>query len=563
MKSFKILSIAFLAFAVGATAQDLESAKKAIDGEQYEKAKGILKGLVVTKPDFGKNYFMLGNLYLTQKIQDSAAIFFNKGLLAKNDANFNNIGLAQIELENEKPAVAKAIFDKITLSIRKKDFEENLYIGRAYMAGPKPDFKSALTYLEKAKLVQPNDAQVLLSLGDAHYGVRNNNDAFSAYRDAFDADKTAIRAKLQLARITKEAKAFPEALTQFEAVKLANPTYGPTYRELSETYYLIGLNDRKKFVESNKTALELYDKYMSLTDYSLDSRMRHADFLMLTKDYKALELEATEMKKIAKVNPRILRYLGYSAYQTGNTEAAVTALNEFLATPGAKIIGRDYMYLGLAKTRKSLISITAPDGKVTNTIDRPTFDAGVESLRKGVESDPEMANEINDIGKVFYDLKLYKEAASIYEIGANVPTSQNYTFDNFYFGYATYFEQAKAEKADVAQLQKALTAFSNVITKRPEFADAFIFKARVNGLMTTDEAAKTEMVKNYEEFNRIVTAKPAAEQAKYKTKLLESYNAIAVYYLKTDKVKVKDNLDKVLLLDPTNAEALQNIKFAK
>ena len=207
MKSVKILSIACLAFAFGATAQDLESAKKAIDGEQYEKAKGILKGLIATKPDFGKNYFMLGNLYLTQKMQDSAALFFNKGLTVKNDANFNNIGLGQIELENEKPDAAKVIFDKTTTSLRKKDYEENLYIGRAYMAGTKPDFKTALVYLEKAKLVQPNDAQVLLSLGDAHYGVRNNNDAFSAYRDAFDADKTVTRAKLQLARITKEAKA--------------------------------------------------------------------------------------------------------------------------------------------------------------------------------------------------------------------------------------------------------------------------------------------------------------------------------------------------------------------
>jgi hypothetical protein len=30
---------------------------------------------------------------------------------------------------------------------------------------------------------------------------------------------------------------------------------------------------------------------MTLTDYSLDSRMRH-DFLVVAKDYKALEIEA-------------------------------------------------------------------------------------------------------------------------------------------------------------------------------------------------------------------------------------------------------------------------------
>jgi hypothetical protein len=40
---------------------------------------------------------------------------------------------------------------------------------------------------------------------------------------------------------------------------------------------------------------------MSLTDYSLASRMRHADFL-IAHDYKALEIEAEKMKQIDKVN---------------------------------------------------------------------------------------------------------------------------------------------------------------------------------------------------------------------------------------------------------------------
>jgi hypothetical protein len=38
-----------------------------------------------------------------------------------------------------------------------------------------------------------------------------------------------------------------------------------------------------------KIALENYDKYMSFTDYSIQSRMRRADFLILIEDYAALE----------------------------------------------------------------------------------------------------------------------------------------------------------------------------------------------------------------------------------------------------------------------------------
>ena len=176
MNKLKIFSIAFLALGAGAYAQDLEQAKKAIDAEQYEKAKTILKTLINTKADEGKNFFVLGNLYLTQKLEDSAKVTYQKGLLAKKDGTFNYIGLGQIDLDNGNAAAAKSNFDKATADMRKKDFEQFLYIGRAYMNIEKPDYKTALVNLNKAKAVQPNDAQVLLSLGDAYKGDGNVNE---------------------------------------------------------------------------------------------------------------------------------------------------------------------------------------------------------------------------------------------------------------------------------------------------------------------------------------------------------------------------------------------------
>ena len=282
--------------------------------------------------------------------------------------------------------------------------------------------------MNKAFAIQPLDGQLILSMGDAYYGDKNVNEAFSAYRNAFDADNSILRAKLQLGVITKGSKAFAEAKTAFDNILMTNPTYGPAYRELAETYYLWAINDKAKYVEYNKTAMEYYDKYLSLTDYSLDSRMRHADFLILTKDYKALELEAEAMKKLDKVNPRILRYLGYSAYENGNFDAAIKAISDFLVTPNAKIIGRDYLYLGLALTAKSLTSSTGPDSAVTNKVDKALFNSGVAQMKKGVELDPVMANEMNDIGKKFFDIKLYKEAAAIYEVALLNPNSRNYLF---------------------------------------------------------------------------------------------------------------------------------------
>lgn len=566
MNKSKLFSIAFLAFASGAFAQDLDQAKKAIDAEQYEKAKSILKTLISTKADEGKNFFVLGNLYLTQKLEDSAKITYDKGLLAKKDGTFNYIGLGQIDLDNGNATAAKSNFDKATADMRRKDFEQFLYIGRAYMNIEKPDYKNALVYLNKAKAIQPMDAQVLLSLGDAYKGDGNVNEAYSAYRNSFDADNSVLRAKLQLGVITKGSKAFKEAKTAFDNILATNPNYGPAYREIAETYYLWALNDKAQYAAYNKLAIQNYEKYMSMTDHSLDSRMRHADFLILTKDYAALEKEANEMQKLDKVNPRILRYLGYSAFENKNTDGAIKALNDFLAKSNAKPIGRDYLYLGMSKATKALTTTTDADGKAVSKVDQTLFASGAADIKKGVELDPGMANELNDFGKKFFDLKLYNEAAAIYEVATTNPNSRNFLYDNFYLGYALYFGNVNLEEGktiDPTIVAKANTAFNNVISASPTTQDAYIYKARVNSLLENDAAAQAEMVKNYEDFIKVVTEKGAEELAKpaNKTKLVEAYNNIGIHFAKTDKVKAKESFQKALAIDPTDETAISTLKL--
>jgi tetratricopeptide (TPR) repeat protein len=267
MNKLKFFSIALLVYGASMNAQDLEAAKKAIDAEQYAKAKTILKNLISTKPDSGKNFFILGNLYLTQKISDSAKIAFDKGLLAKTESHFNNIGLGQLELDNSNKTAAKTDFGKAIANIKKKDVEELIYIGKAYCNSVNPDYKTAIEYLKRAEAAQPANARVQLALGDAYVGDKNVNAAYSAYRNAADYDKSLVAAKLKMGVLTKNSKAFVEAKAAFDDILKTNPNYGPAYRELAETYYLWALNDKVKFSEYNKFAIEYYEKYISFTDY--------------------------------------------------------------------------------------------------------------------------------------------------------------------------------------------------------------------------------------------------------------------------------------------------------
>ena len=120
MKNFKIFSLALIASSI-ANAQDLEPAKKAIDAEQYEKAKSLLKSIIQLKPSNGKATFLLGTIYLKQNISDSATIYFNKGLSCSEGARLNSIGLGQLYLDAGKSVEAKSKFDLVTKELKKND----------------------------------------------------------------------------------------------------------------------------------------------------------------------------------------------------------------------------------------------------------------------------------------------------------------------------------------------------------------------------------------------------------------------------------------------------------
>lgn len=553
MNKFKFLSVAVFASVSALQAQNIDEVKKQIDAEQFQKAKTSLKSIIKADPSEGKAYFLLGSIYLNQSVIDSAKITFNEGLKAKDAPHFNNIGLGQIDLENNDAAAAKAKFELAKSQARKKDFDEYIYIAKAYMNNSHPDYKAALATLALAKEKNPTEPQILLALGDAFYGDKNQNEAFTSYRSAFQADNTLIRAKMQLGVLLKGAKAYQEAVAAYNEVIALSPNYGPVYRELAQTYYYWGLNVPGRYDQYIKQALTYYEKYMSLTDYSLASRMRHADFLILAKDYKALEVEANKMKELDNVNPRIFRYLGYAAYENGNNDAAISSLQDFVNNPSNKVIAMDYLYLGQAKIKKG----TNAEG---TAVDPVLYADGIASIKKAVELEPAVADGLGDLGKKYYEKKMFKEAAAILELATSYKESRTFLIDNFYLGNAIYFSNAgkAAAERDMAALKKADTAYANVLEASPDTVDAYLSRARTNSLLEDDQA----MIKYYQEYIDHVTAKGTEELAKpaVKTKLVEAYNTMGAGYANFDKAKAIESFNKTLAIDPTNKYSLQSLK---
>lgn len=564
MKKAINIGLALSFVASGAFAQSLDDAKSAIKQEQYAKAKSILQNLVETDEKEGDNYYYLGSIYLTAGYPDSAKTVFDQGLVADSKNEINRVGLGAIQFLEGNASAAETTFKEVEDEIRRRDYEELLEIGKSYLRGENPDYNKAIEYLNKAKEKEDEDAAIFLQLGNAYFGLGDNSNAYVNYRDATSLDNSLINAEVQMAVISKEAYAFPEASTALKEIAAEHPDFAPTYRELAETYYL--WSRRSTTVEDYdaklQEALEHYKKYMDLTDYSLDSRMRYADFLILAKDYETLEVQANEMAKIDKMNPRILRYLGYAAYENGNYQESKRGLEEFMAkVEPERLIARDYMFLGLADLR------LATDTTLETT-DEALMSEAVANLTKSVETDSLIAEDLNEIGMEIFKGGQYGAAAKVFEVATLNPESENYVVDLFYLGYANYFDYVtrinNEIKPDTALLEKADAAFAKVTEEAPTTEAAYLYRAKATRLLDDAETPEGLFVPHYEKYIEVVTEKGPDVVKQNQQAMIEAYNVNGAFYsMNGDYEKARESFRSTLELDPANeyaAQALQNLE---
>ncbi|WP_262245246.1 tetratricopeptide repeat protein [Parapedobacter soli] len=561
MKKAMIWGISLAFVVTGVQAQSLDDAKKAIDAEQFAKAKQMLETLVKNKPKDGENYFYLGLVYVHNDHLDSAVVLFDQGLVADPKNNLNKVGQGIIALYEGNESAAAAKFAEATTKLKRKDYLELYHIGRAYIDAPKPNYQKAVEYLDQAKAKNTTDPMIPLALGDAYFGLESASPAYVNYRDASLLDNTLTRARVQLQVITRLSHAWQEAIDGLNQIAQEVPDYAPTFRELAETYHAWAntATTIEDYNARNQEAVKYYKQYMDKTDYTVDSRIRYADFLVYVKDYEELQVQAAELAQLEDVNPKVLRYLGYSAYENKQFQESKEALDKlFTRMEAERIIPRDYLHLGLADIKLATQS---------NPTEEALFNEGIAQLKKAVAADSSIADDLNDVGKELFADKKFVDASKVFEIAASTPASRNFIYDNFYLGYAAYYAVATKPVAERGQaetelLHKADAAFGVVIEKAPTTQDAYLFKARINNLLDDNEQPKGLAVPYFEKYIEVVKEKGDAEVQKAKNNFIEIYNNLAAISAKNGEYqKARDYLTETLKLDPENAYAKQTMQF--
>ena len=549
------LSLGLVVMGSASFAQNLSDAKKAIDAEQYAKATSMLKSLVSSQAGKGENYFNLGDVYLHNEYVDSAKAVFTKGITADPKYALNYVGLGHVDLATNNAASAKTNFDKAIGLASKKDHTPYLYIGKAYLEQDKPDFAAALTNLTKADEVDASDKdpETFLALGDLYAAQKKNSEALSNYLRALNINEGLVRAKVQIGRMYKESRAFPESETQLKEVITADPNYGPAYREIAELYMQWANFEPAHYAEKSKQALENYKKYMDLTDKSFDTRLRYAQFLFYAKDFKALETETADIAKLYPNNQKTLvinRLQAYSAAENKNPES-LKLLTDFFAKNAdtSRLIAADYLYLGKAQLVAGQDSLA------------------LKSIRTAIAKDSTNVEALEDVGKALYTNKKYDQAAAVYKDAIKLNPNGKGSLTNYYYlASADYFDYANKDrdKKNPAKtiLVEADSALAHLNKVSPEFTLAYIMRARVARLMDDQTNPKGLLVPYYEQYLDLVTVKKpelgAAEAEK--RNLVEAYTNLGFAYTPTDKAKAGDYFKKALAIDPANANALAGAK---
>ncbi len=550
----KIANVALGLVVVGSSvfAQSLADAKKAIDAEQYQKAKAMLKNLTVTQAkNNDENFFYLGWTYLQQDYVDSAKAAFTKGIAVDPKSALNYAGLGVVAHLNKDAAGESSNFKQVADLTSKKDSKPYIYMGEGLLM-PLPgskvvntaDADAAIAALKKATLANPKDAEAALALGNAYRSQRNTSEAYNYYTTALGLDPKSPAANVAQGVLWSNAHNFEDAVKQFQAAIAIDPNYGPAYREWAETDLSWALDSKAVASEKINEGVANYKKYMSLTDESDETLMRYADFLVSAGKYEELQQVASTLAKHAGSNIRVYRYLGYAAYENKDYTNGLTAINTwFSKAEPTRILPRDYYYLG---------RLQIASGKDTV--------AGIGNLKKAADLDSTLAEDAyTDITNVYKKKNEYLNIAnSYYDIANKVHNSSSPT-NRVYAGIYYYYAVAYNKTKDSTLLDKrdtSLAIAAKAYTTPP--ADIYLYRARIADLKDNKDLTKMAGLAKpyYEKYIEALTAKQPTD-VKTKRYFAEAYAYMGNYYLYHDKddAKALDAYTKAREQDPDNRQA--------
>jgi tetratricopeptide (TPR) repeat protein len=583
-------------FAINIQAQDLNTATSLTRSEQYDKAQAMFQQLIQKDPTNSKNYFFLGENYLSDYFADtisnsltvaakSAREIYQKGVNANPGDPLNYIGLAKVDffLGDDKTAAEMRVKAKSLLlpykSIKKivppaKDYAFALAkIAESYIREDKVDTTLALPLIREAIKIDNKSRDVYLIAGDIYILVNDGSKAIMCYNQAQFADPQSPTANMKIGNIYVKGRALQAAIPFFEQAIELNASYAPAYRELGQLYSLAGRFDQSK---------EYFKKYLDLTAGNIPAKTRYVNALFYAKEYDEVIKNVEEIFVIDKSRTYMNRIAGYSSYEKNppDFDKALAYMETLFKTVAPeRIIPKDYYYMArillkknqnypkmvdelnglklqLDKEKSKYASASAADkakskaglddltNKVAN-LDKDVAKADSEIDRafgeyaKRLSFNPDDKNLLNEIANSYYNYRRYEGAAKTW--AKMIDPSKENLEDYMRVGRA-YYSGEKFKTAD--------SLFSVVITKSPTYVPAYLFMARTYSKMDPD----TKLGLAKPKFEKLIDV-AKTDSVKNSNEMMEAFGYLSYYHMINENFsKSKDYYNRMINLNPNSKE---------
>jgi len=438
------------------------------------------------------------------------------------------VGMGQIALMEHQNSDARNRFETALSLSRGKDYNIINSIARANVDARGGDATYAI---EKIKSIPENKrtAEMWTTLGDAYRKLTDGANAQLSYQSALAVDPNYARASFMIGRIyqTQGTSQEPYYMKYYNEAIAKDSKYAPVY------YWLYDYNYRR---DVNKSRNYL-DQYIAVADADSKNCYYQASILYASRQYQQAITKSNECITAGGQNPYPSLY-GLKAFaydKLGDSANAKTYFEQyFQKQKPEKLESGDYATYG-----RVLLKFPGNEVQAANYVEKAIALDTLESNK---------TEFINSIARSYLASQNFNQAGNWYTKLLSV--KKNVTKTDLYNAGYNYYRGENYKTAD--------SIFTVYQKKYPDeilgyylsgVSEAFIDSTGALGL------AKPA----YEKVIQIASS--STDSVRAKPQLITAYNyMIAYYYKKNDYATALSYVDKILALDPTNAQALENRK---
>ena len=513
--------------------QSLSEAIYKTENERYADALLDFKALVAKEPTNGDVYFYYGDCYFEKGEIDSAIMVWNKGYEMDQLTSMPLVGKFRVLwLKGDKPGAQGEVLKAMELTKGKKNNIKRAEVIRGvaemYIESETKDLDQALLLLQEAITKDPSNEDNYLLQGDALYAKtpQDATPAIKSYNLALDINKKSPRGKLRVANIYQAAQNYEEANRIYKEAIAIDSTFAPAYRERAEMFMRF---------EKMKLAIQDWKKYLALNN-NIEARYRYANAMFAAKQYCEVIAEVNTINEAGFRNFYTERMLAgsYSECQDvkGGAQIGLDASDRFFAiVPAANINFIDY------KTRGSLLMKLGKDS------------LGLLEWERAAGMNETASKELTlEIAKAYYKMKNYDKAIEMYLKRKSIVE----------LSLGELYKMAQCYYAGPKNYNEADTLFAQVAAKSPEYAPAYLWRARCNYQLDLNNE-RWLAKPHYSKVLEIVVGDDRNKKTNKKM-VIESARYMGNYYASSaekDKTKVLEYFQVVYDLDPNDTQAKQ------